>query len=126
MIVVALGGSSDRLIGSLDALGWAPTRATSLQAAHRLLGQQPFLVGLVVVNELDDPDLAAIDAFLRRHCATTIPARALSPLFSPARLDNIALSADGANSFVLMVPTLDLPRTACQFFCDAKAIDMPS
>lgn len=67
ILAVMAAGASDRLIGALRELGWAPTKVTSLPAAHRMLGQQAFSVGLVVVDRVEETALKDIDAFLRRH-----------------------------------------------------------
>ena len=53
----------------LSAAGWDVRMAADLTAAHRLLQEHPFLVGLLIPGKINDAACAELDVFLRMHNA---------------------------------------------------------
>lgn len=53
----------------LRSAGWDVSSASDLKAAHRLLHQQRFLVGLLVTHEADDDSFEELHGFLQQHHA---------------------------------------------------------
>ena len=51
----------------LAAMGWNVRTTTDLTSAHRLIREQPFMVGVLVPGKIDDDGCAELDAFLRSH-----------------------------------------------------------
>ena len=51
----------------LAAGGWDLTIASDLKAAHRLIQEGSFALGLLVAGKADDDAIAELDAFLRAH-----------------------------------------------------------
>lgn len=51
----------------LEAGGWELTMASDLKAAHRLLHDGSFALGILVPGKVDDETLAELDDFLRVH-----------------------------------------------------------
>ena len=54
---------------ALEEAGWAITMASDLNAAHRLMKEHPFRVGLLVPGKVNDTACTELDLFLRSHGA---------------------------------------------------------
>jgi len=67
VLLVGPKGLDDTLCHELSAADWDIHIALSLSAAKRLVSEQRFLVGFMVIPEVDGETCAAIDDFLQAH-----------------------------------------------------------